>query len=450
MSFTPKMLITAHERVYGTANNPRSESSARRTWRALMLSWFTRSAADPSQCIENFIVEGTGPVCAQMAQAAYDVRQWNLLAAGARAGTLCADVDGDAVHVARPIISTESQSQFETVQWHVMWLRLEDQMPNEPVIMHRIVVWQSVWAEEYVPDMEWWGTAAPLRYNRWDQLRKPALEQLSVEFFGDLAAADVDDFRLSAAQRALKLSEGGFGVPITTLSLKQRSKHSNFAMCDGCAEAKRKWGEFRTRKNRTLGDVEAVKREVFAHIYEVKQERQFAMQMHQECAQRQGWAYEYDDKCGSDFLYLPSPAGGRHVAKHAGVFSPHRPHRISVASIPVLTCCHWCTGRYQYRFSMQANIFAGDLLRLSLVPPCLKTGVNFVEYTLYTPCSLYCLLRHVADSGPRRFSERCFLFTGSLASPLPSGCADPSAAARDTGGKSAPDFLMRRFLNARE
>jgi hypothetical protein len=43
----------------------------------------------------------------------------------------------------------------------------------------------------------------------------------------------------------------------------------------------------------------------------------------------------------------------------------------------VLRSCCCVIGRWQYRFGMQCNIFAGYFQRLSLVPPCLKTGVNF-------------------------------------------------------------------------
>eukprot|EP00965_Chrysotila_dentata_P171668 5665482-Pleurochrysis_carterae.AAC.2 len=34
-------------------------------------------------------------------------------------------------------------------------------------------------------------------------------------------------------------------------------------------------------------------------------------------------------------------------------------------------------GRFQYSFAVQGNLIPGCLLRFSLVPPCLQTGVNF-------------------------------------------------------------------------
>jgi len=60
---------------------------------------------------------------------------------------------------------------------------------------------------------------------------------------------------------------------------------------------------------------------------------------------------EMDDKCGSNFLHLPSPVGGREVGPNAT--------------------------RWKYRIGLQGNLFPGGLLRLSIVPPCLRTGSNF-------------------------------------------------------------------------
>ena len=72
----------------------------------------------------------------------------------------------------------------ECIEWWVTWLELEDQMPNEATIVHRIVVMGNIYKDEYVPDMEVFGTAPPLSIQRWTALRKEALRQLSVEWFG--------------------------------------------------------------------------------------------------------------------------------------------------------------------------------------------------------------------------------------------------------------------------
>lgn len=202
---------------------------------------------------------------------------------------------------------------------HMNRLRLEDQMPNEPTIIHRAVCWRSVHEYEYLADMKWWGTSQiiALSYARWITLRKEALEQLSVEYYGDVANAETDDVRLSVDQRQLRLEGGGFGVPVQLLSLKQRAKHSNFGKCAKCEEAAVKWKAYRENPNRCLGDSEPLRRELFQHLHDVKLERQRCMDFHQQCARSKFMAFEYDDKCGSNFLYLPAPAGGRFDSKTA-------------------------------------------------------------------------------------------------------------------------------------
>ena len=80
-----------------------------------------------------------------------------------------------------------------------------------------------------------------------------------------------------------------------------------------------RWTEFRKTSDRVLQtDAVAFKAEIFAHIAEVKLERRLAQELHQECAVRAGWIFGYDDKCGSEYLHLPSPLNGRFAANVEG------------------------------------------------------------------------------------------------------------------------------------
>ena len=85
----------------------------------------------------------------------------------------------------------------QTLVWWTVWLRLEDQMPNEPVIVYRVLTWAAVYDFEYTVDMKWWlakdaaeygvtSTEKPLGRSRWVELRGEALKLLSVEFFGQV------------------------------------------------------------------------------------------------------------------------------------------------------------------------------------------------------------------------------------------------------------------------
>ena len=58
------------------------------------------------------------------------------------------------------------------------------------------------------------------------------------------------------------------------------------------------------------------------------------------------------------------------------------PHCIPASTCTLHTCAALCVlclcaGRYQYRWALQGNFFPGEVLRFSLVPPCLTTGANF-------------------------------------------------------------------------
>ena len=358
----PAILMNAHERIYGQwaecdgegkytcASN---QADAHEQHVKLMLSWVLLSATDPPKVTESYAVEGRGPVCSDFAMAAYDMsRCWYKLHSAASKGTLRVGDARSGNAISRALgPGRDDQAQFECIMWHVMWLRLEDQVPNEPVILHRNVQLQSVHEMEYVPDIKWFGTAPPLSLSRWYALRKAALTELSIEFYGDVESAEMTDGRLSQAQRELKLSGGGFGVPVQMLKLQKRAKHSNFGECVGCKKAKQDWAAHRRRPDRTLGDDDAVKRTIFKHVYDVQRERKVAERWMQECVGRVSHLFTLDDKCGSQFLHLPSPSGGRFSASNAT--------------------------RWQYRFGMHVNILDCELIRLSMVPPCLKTGVNF-------------------------------------------------------------------------
>lgn len=91
---------------------------------------------------------------------------------------------------------------------------------------------------------------------------------------------------------------------------------------------------------------EALKAQIFQHMAEVRAERKRVLTMAQNCTLRSGWAFQYDDKCGSQYLHLPFQA------REASAMQ----------------------GRYQYRFGLHANLIPGVLLRYSFVPPCLHTG----------------------------------------------------------------------------
>eukprot|EP00966_Prymnesium_polylepis_P224320 5189008-Prymnesium_polylepis.1 len=142
--------------------------------RNLVLNSISFSAADASQRVERFMLASVGPVCSEYCRAAHGVPvgTWTKLLAAARAGRLQAGAEWDAAaeHLPDDELTDDAMTgvaKEETIEWWIMWLILEDQMPNEPVIVHRIVIWDSVHELEYKPDMLWFGTTRPLSRPRW-------------------------------------------------------------------------------------------------------------------------------------------------------------------------------------------------------------------------------------------------------------------------------------------
>jgi len=345
LNITPAHLMRAHVYAYGdnttmheedgvkTYSCARTMKEVQQRRRELILNAISQDAADPSRRVERFLVDGVGPVCPEYCRAAHGVPRgtWNAMVAAARNGSLQAKIEWD--DAARELTCLEDDANVtakeETIAWWKLWLTLEDQMPNEPVIIHRVVIWEQVWADEYSSDIAWFGTTQPLSRSRWVEYKAPALRELSIEWFGANATT---------------------GDPLCNLSLRQRAKHSNFSSCNICANNLNRWIEFRTSDRRLSAlDARKFKEELHWHISDVKAQRARAQQMAQECALRKGLVFEYDDACGSGFLYMP--------------FTP----RESAAE----------ASRYKYRFAMQCNLFPGKLLRLSLIPPCVVKGGNF-------------------------------------------------------------------------
>lgn len=245
LNVTPALLMSAHEYSYGRKtqrmqNEDESytyevelpKKTTMQRWRGLAQSSISFTNDGNRAQVEHLTVCQLGPVCHEYWAAAYGIPRGtaNTLLAEARAGRTVVDAADRsfAQQFAASLRSSESESAAAaevTVQWWESWLTLEDQMPNEAAIQHRALVWQSVYDQEYIRDMEWWGMCRALSRSRWVELREVALRNLSLQYFGHV--------------------EGSPHVPLAMLTLVERPKHSNFGMCDTCAAAKEKWMKYR-------------------------------------------------------------------------------------------------------------------------------------------------------------------------------------------------------------
>ena len=181
MDYTPRTLLACHQHSYGTktvradggfgdegeplADTYACEFSQSKTiniWKSLAsscISWKAVQGADGSEWKreERFTVDSLGPVCAEYWAAAYGIRDTKTLLANARCGQLQQQQLEEGVleglrregGIGRRELrdAQTSASKAECVEWWKLWLQLEDQMPNEPIIVHRIVIWASVYEE---------------------------------------------------------------------------------------------------------------------------------------------------------------------------------------------------------------------------------------------------------------------------------------------------------------
>lgn len=240
MNISPGLLLAAHNYSYGHCATRREDSQSTtyavefkksetlRRWRQLAAAAMSVSNDGEKRHIERLTVSKVGPVCIDYWAAAYGIPKGtaNALLADARSGRLEADVEeGESMRAAIHSQKDNDVAAEMTIQWWELWLELEDQMPNEPAIQHRTVVWQSVYELEYIPDIQWWGICRALSRSRWVQLRTAALRNLSIHYYGHV--------------------EGSPDVPCTMLSLVERPAHSNFGMCMKCSAAKEQWMHYR-------------------------------------------------------------------------------------------------------------------------------------------------------------------------------------------------------------
>jgi hypothetical protein len=221
-----------------------SSRETHRRWKLLAhgaIAKSAQSAEQGAQREERFTVDGKGPVCVRFWSAAYGITDAfrNDILAQARAGLSQADDEWESAarHPRDEGDVFRSASMEHTIEWWVIWLDLEDQMPNEPLIVHRAVIWQAVYDEEYCVDMMWWGVPA-LKPSRWKELQAVGLTELSIEYFG--ARPETPE------------------VPNVLLKLRQRANHSNFGSCPDCDTSKAAWKELRKdRKQYSLAELKS-------------------------------------------------------------------------------------------------------------------------------------------------------------------------------------------------
>jgi hypothetical protein len=201
MKFTRMQLLAVHEEhhghtraveredgavVYKTGTRSRETSNA---WRRTMSTYFT---FDGERLKETYSVRGVA-VCQGFARHALGVPHGTWLAnqALARRGQnqLLAKADHQEYRRdAAAALANAKMSSFQaTVAWFLGQMELWDYMPNERLIVHPHLVWQTYYTEFYIPDFAAAYTVPPLTCRdatkcpgRWFEARTEALRQVCV------------------------------------------------------------------------------------------------------------------------------------------------------------------------------------------------------------------------------------------------------------------------------
>ena len=148
--------------------------------------------------------------------------------------------------------------------------------------------------------------------------------------------------------RALQtLAERHIGAGAKPFAFKSAANHSAYKECSKCQSNRLSVQEAIQQK--MSRDVIMKRKELQAAHLQVMYKQRACLERLLQLSQSQGWKIESADKCGDQSLHLPA--------------SP----RVSSDNVSL----------YQYRVSLQANVYTGKLYNLTLLLPNLTTGTNF-------------------------------------------------------------------------
>ena len=275
-------------------------------------------------------------------------------------------------------------STSEAIGWWVDLFAEWDKLPNEspPVIKYPPYVGEALYSEVYVPEMELYSMAPPLKQNdgkapgSWFRAREAAVLEFSLTEFGlkegtatgglmrtcSISNAPHRVCAASDAPHRIRHASSHMpsplpGEPKHRFRLVERANHSNFPECDTCrSNRKEKEQNIIDRAPRERRNATSAKQ--VAHIREIQEERNVTSAWVREANRSNTQLSELDDKLGSHWNFLPMPPNGRFA---------------KVTS-----------GRYRYRQCVMANLYPGVGNFYSFVPPFLKTGNNF-------GCTAFCV-----------------------------------------------------------
>ena len=215
---------------------------------------------------------------------------------------------------------------------------------NSTILYPRSVLWKSVYADEFVPEMR--GLGLPWKKPK-HGVGADGEEDGSGQDGEDGMGGSMATWYDGRQAALMSLAQQRMGLGSKPFTFKSRAKHSAYKECDTCQKGRLGIAEA-IRLNLGPDEIRRRKDKLASHLqwmYRQRAELERITQMgdHERCL------VENSDKCGDHCLYIPSSA------------------RAASANV----------SKYRYRLSLQANVYAGKLFNLMFLLPNLKTGADF-------------------------------------------------------------------------
>ena len=216
--------------------------------------------------------------------------------------------------------------------WWTTRLGYYEMITARGIILHpRSMEWKTVYAKEFVPEMQLLG-------HPW---KDPHAET------DDLAHGSIATWYQGRTEALQVLATQKLGPGSQPFKFKSRQKHSAYKECTDCQTLRLAVSEA-IKRRAPSNEIYALKEDYASHLQWMLKQRASMDQMTQ-LAGHEGYIVENSDKCGDDCLYLPNS------------------NRASSSNM----------SKYKYRLALQANVYAGKLFHLTLLLPNLVTGADF-------------------------------------------------------------------------
>ena len=240
--------------------------------------------------------------------------------------------DSTAKSAANATRALEGTLKAAATAWWTTRLGYYEMITARGIILHpRSVEWKTVYAREFVPEMQLLG-------HLW---KDPHAET------DDLAYGSIATWYQGRTEALQALAIQKLGPGSVPFKFKSREKHSAYKECTDCQTLRLAVSEA-IKRRAPSNEIHALKENYTSHLQWMLKQRASMDQMTQ-LAGHEGYIVENSDKCGDDCLYLPNS------------------NRASSSNMSL----------YKYRLSLQANVYAGKLFHLTLLLPNLVTGADF-------------------------------------------------------------------------